>query len=329
MRIFDLHCDLLSYLVQSSRRTVDDVESRCSIPQMQKGGVAFQTLAIFTETGPGSSQRCAQQLAIFQKILRDRPLELCQFAREAIAKKHLGQQPISLLLAIENASGLLEEDEDLTLCFNRLDRMLHEIGNILYISLTWNTENRFGGGNATSIGLKRDGEALLDFLDEKRIAIDLSHTSDWLAHDILDYIDRKGLDIQPIASHSNFRKVTDVPRNLPDELAKEIIRRKGIIGMNCIRRFIGQQQSDFLKHLEHGIILGGENALGFGADFFSDIDTLAELAYLKPYFFSGFDYADCYPKLLDLFRQQFQEDFLRKLAHGNVENFFSRHLKTS
>ena len=75
--------------------------------------------------------------------------------------------------------------------FVRLDTLIREIGPILYISLTHHGENRFGGGNKADAGLKDDGEALLDYIDGKHIAIDLSHTSDALAHGIVNHIDRK------------------------------------------------------------------------------------------------------------------------------------------
>jgi len=53
--IADLHCDLLWYLANKAHRNADDPESQCSIIQMEKGGVVFQILAIFTKTKKGSS----------------------------------------------------------------------------------------------------------------------------------------------------------------------------------------------------------------------------------------------------------------------------------
>ncbi len=101
----------------------------------------------------------------------------------------------------------LEEDEPLDLLFERFDAK-----KWLYISLTWKEENRFGGGDQTMVGLKRNGEVLLEYMDGKDVAIDLSHTSNPLAEGILNHIDKKGLKITTIASHSNFRAVkTPIP----------------------------------------------------------------------------------------------------------------------
>ena len=146
------------------------------------------------------------------------------------------------MLAIENASAWCDEEDDLEKRFERLEEIEREISKIVYISLTWNFENRFGGGALTPVGLKEDGKKVLDFLHGRRTAIDFSHTSDALAHDILTYIDQKRLDIPLMASHSNSRLIHDVPRNLPCEFIQEIFKRRGVIGLNTIRSFVGERR---------------------------------------------------------------------------------------
>ena len=86
---------------------------------------------------------------------------------------------------------------------------MHQLVLIRHGESIWNQENRFGGGNASDVGLKREGELFLEYLGGKGVAIDLAHPSDALAHDILNYIDKKSLKVTPIASHSNFRVIKD------------------------------------------------------------------------------------------------------------------------
>ena len=130
------------------------------------------------------------------------------------------------------------------------------------MSLTWNGENRFGGGDGAHIGLKEDGKRLLDWMDEKRIPVDLSHASDLLAHEIIEYIDKKNLSLPVLASHSNFRKIHGTSRNLPDSIAQEIIRKKGVIGINLFMPFVGMDfPKNLVNHIEYGLKLGGDNAL--------------------------------------------------------------------
>jgi membrane dipeptidase len=309
MKIADLHCDLLNHLIQDPSRSAKDPKCRASIPQLLRGQVVFQAMANFEITQSGSAAKGEKQFQAFKAL----PRTYKAFANQ-----------IRPFFAIENASAFSEENEPLQQSLDRLTRWRQEAGPILYISLTWNDENRFGGGNAApKIGLKPDGKTLLHWMNGKNIAIDFSHTSDPLAHDILNTIDAKNYSIPTIASHSNFRKVADHPRNLTDEIAKEIIRRKGLIGLNFLRSFLGGRgPEDFLRQIEHSNKLGGLNASCFGADFFNDSDTPDELKHLKPFFYPRFDNSSCYPALLELLRPHLSEIQIENIAHGNIFRFY-------
>lgn len=313
----DLHCDFLSYLAKDKKRHVHHPEARCSLPQLQKGRVALQSFALYALTGPGSVEQGEAQLTAFKELFKKEFLPLKP--KEPFAL----HQGVHGVLALENASSLCEEEEPLERAFERLTRFQHEAGPILYVSLTWNHENRFGGGNKSPVGLKRDGELLLEFLSGRGIAIDFSHTSDALAEGILNHIDKRGLQLMPIASHSNFRAVTDHPRNLPNGIAREIIRRRGVIGLNLIRSFVGPRfTEDFVRHLVHGLALGAHQQLCLGADFFYEGDFPNQENLL--YFDERFGDSSCYPDLLHLCQAVLEPDQIAGLAHGNLNAFLQR-----
>ncbi|MGE5196480.1 MAG: dipeptidase [Anaerolineae bacterium] len=319
--IADLHCDLLLYLQQDPKRSAFDLISRCSIPQLKAGRVAVQTLAIFAETQAGSTAGARAQVQLYDSLLKDHPEHVAVFDRKTFQK----EKRISLAVSIENASGFFEEDEPLEKGFERLAQLQKKAGQILYLSLTWNTENRFGGGNLTTVGLKEEGKALLEYLSEQNIAIDLSHTSDSLAEDILTHIDKKKLRLTPIASHSNFRSVQPHARNLPSDVASEIFRRGGIVGLNFVKKFVGEEfVSCFLKHVEKGLELGGSDRLCLGADFFYDLDSPSGLDNLKPFFFEEFSNSGCYPHVVQLLKQHFTDEQAAKISFGNFISW--RHL---
>lgn len=321
--IIDLHCDLLSFLTEESDRSPEDPKSRCSYPQLRDGHVKLQTMAIYTKTGKDSTASGGRQVHAFRKLISLFPKHFahCQFPLDA-------QKPqVQVIAAIENASGFAEENESLDHAFSRLDQFISHIGPIFYISFTHDDENRFGGGNMTSVGLKEDGKRLLEWMHGKKIALDFSHTSDRLAHDHLNFIDQHALDIPIIASHSNLRPISPYPRNLPDDLAKEIIRRKGLIGLNLVAPFIHDTDPmAILRHVEYALALGAENALAFGADFFSDTDF--EDYMMKKYgrksaFYPEYGNSSVYPKLLELFstKLRLSEQQLLKIASQNALNF--------
>ncbi len=303
MKVADLHCDLLSYLAEDESHTAHDSESRASIPLLKQGGVGFQTLAIFTKTGKESVQQGVKQAEAFFNLSKKYPV----FGSE-----------IKTMVSIENASSFCDETEPLQKGLERLESWHEKAGRIAYISLTWNNENRFGGGNTTQVGLKKDGLQLLEWMSRKKIPIDLSHTSDRLAEEIL----KTNLDIVPIASHSNFRKIADHPRNLPDHVAKEIGARGGVIGLNFVRAFLGKHgPEDFIRQVEHADKLGLLDHYCFGADFFADHDVSPELHYLIPFFNPGFDNASCYPKVIALLEKHLPRAIVEKIAYKNLTEF--------
>lgn len=305
MQIADFHCDLLSFLAEDKSRTAHDPASRASIPLLKAGGVNLQTLAIFTKTGEASVREGGKQAEVFFELSKKYPV----FGSE-----------IKTIVSIENASGFCDEKEPLQKGLERLEGWFEKAGRIAYISLTWNDENRFGGGNATTVGSKKEGLELLKWMSGKKIAIDLSHTSDRLAEDILKAIE--SLDVIPIASHSNFRKVSDHPRNLPDHLAKEIGARGGLIGLNFVRVFLGSRgPEDFIRQVEHADKLGLLDHFCLGADFFADHVLPPELHYLMPMFNPGFDNASCYPKLIALLEKHLPHAIVEKISYKNLTEF--------
>ena len=230
--VVDFHCDLLSYLAQSkSADAALHPDSNCSLLQLHQGRVIVQTLAIFTETRAGSTRQAAMQFEHWHRLLKAYRHQVKPFDQNDDGR-------LRTLLAIENASGLLEEDEPIELAFSRIEKMRP----ILYISLTWNGENRFGGGSSTKVGLKPDGLRLLEYLAGKKIAIDLSHASDPLAADIIEAIDKKKLALIPIASHSNFRVITPVLRIYLIQLHVQSLKEKGLSGSTFSAIFLALQR---------------------------------------------------------------------------------------
>ncbi|WP_068470070.1 dipeptidase [Candidatus Protochlamydia phocaeensis] len=319
--IADLHCDLLSYLESQPGRTPHQPVARCSVPQLRAGGVKWQTMAIFTETEPSSVKKGMQQADIYRRLPVDYPKD---FVHLPFPLQELQSEQIGIFPAFENASGFCSEQEPLEQGLARLRRVIRDIGKPLYVSLTWNSENRFGGGALTRTGLREDGKRLLEALHEHRIAVDLSHASDALAYDILDYMENKALHMPVLASHSNARAIAAVPRNLPDEIAREIFRRRGVIGLNLYHPFIGNGDEHILYHLAHWLEIGGEKHICVGADFFYEADMpFIQRQGIKKLFFDSYQDASCYPRLLAFIQSEMKlrEEVLKGLASQNFLHF--------
>ncbi len=319
--IIDLHCDLLSYLTRENTTFNDTAEIGCALPDLQQGNVKLQVMAIFAPTQSESAAYGLQQAEIFRRLADEenewyalRPQDVANFGKNS---------NVGMLAAIENGSAFCDENTPLKQGFENLERLLEISGPALYIGFTHHAENRFGGGNFSSAGLKNDGMALLDYLHGRNIAVDFSHTSDALAYGILDYIVKQNLDISMLASHSNYRSVYGHARNLPDELAQEIIHRKGLIGLNFVRAFVNPDHEEALAdHLAHGINLGGEHSVCYGADYFYTKSHPDKSRI--PFYFPAHESAARYPELTEDFAARFGARPAENLSFENALHFMRR-----
>ncbi|AHM60602.1 Zn-dependent dipeptidase, microsomal dipeptidase [Flammeovirgaceae bacterium 311] len=320
--VFDLHCDLLAYLREvphADPAGTDDMGA--TIPYLQQGGVKLQVMAIYSDVKAGSTQKAWDQAQLYCRLLQDYGDYLLSVSRQEHLHQLATGSKVGAIVAIENAAGLCEEGQPLDTTFGRLEAIEQKTDRIFYIGITHHTENRFGGGNYSEAGLKEDGKVLLDYLSGRNIAVDLAHTSDALAEGIFNYTEQRNLQIPIIASHSNFRGVWQHRRNLPDEFVQELIRRKGLIGINFLRAYVHDENPEALaEHILYGLEQGAEDLLCFGADFFytKDMPDLSRV----PFYFREHENAGRYPEILkQLAERGLSQEQLRKLSYGNADRF--------
>ena len=322
--VFDLHCDLLSYLHEiPGADPVGLHDIGASLFYLQNGGVKLQVMAIYTDVRPESTRNAVAQASLFQDLIKSYPDYVTPVTDLASLDNAVQGEKTGVVAAVENASGFCEEDESLSSGFEKLERLIEQCGKLLYISLTHHTENRFGGGNYSNAGLKPDGEALLDYLDGRQIAVDISHASDALAEGIFKYADKQKLNIRFLVSHSNFRSVYDHKRNLPDELLKELVRRKGLIGMNFLRAFLNPEKPAALEdHILYGLKKGASEALCFGADFYYTKDHPDKSRI--PFYFREHENATRYKGILGHLQETgLSNEQLGKISYENVYRFIA------
>ncbi len=167
-------------------------------------------------------------------------------------------------------------------------------------------------------GLSEIGREIVAEGNRLGMIFDVSHLSDKSFWDLAE-ISKKPI----IATHSNFRSLCSASRNLTDEMAKEIVRQDGMIGLNLCTAFIhdeGPKQTveNYFKHLEYALPLIGEDHIGFGGD----VD--------------GID--DCYPAPLTMkdsihdqliefmLRHNYSDELVKKVAGGNYLSFLKKYL---
>lgn len=177
------------------------------------------------------------------------------------------------------------------------------------IALTWNHSNRIAGGaDEPEQGITEFGRAVVRKMNELGILVDVSHLNDRSFYDI-EKINTGIL----IATHSDSRAICGHRRNLTDDMFKVIRDTGGAAGINLYPPFVSDSGvcgvSDIMRHIEHWLELGGENATGLGGDFDGVENNLP----------MGIKGCEDYYRLLDMLDKETAE----KISHKNFERVFS------
>ena len=302
-------------------RTIHDPASRCSLEHMRLGGVRTQVLPTYVPHTRHSPAAGLAQVKAYEALLGEHEAHFEPW----FSPEGGSGEKIRIALSVENAAAFFGDDEPVEVGLARLTEVQGRCGPLVYVSLTWALENRFGGGNGSQgVGLKDDGEALLEHMVSLGIPVDVSHASDKLASEVLDLLDKRLPEARVMASHCNFRAVKDHKRNLSDELAREVAARGGVIGLNLIRAFVGGGVEDFPAHVEHALALGLEDVVCLGADFFCPEDLPSKPKDSDHFFLDGYGTAQCHPKLQGLLGEAGVESgVLDKLTGANLERWLA------
>ena len=182
---------------------------------------------------------------------------------------------IAFYLAIEGAEQLLYPSPLGASITQTLSQLVASDAKPVYVSLTWLFENSFGGGDRTTIGLKEKGKELLRMLSDYNIAVYLSHASYELASDIIEFRESNNFKNGLLVSHTNFRALHSIQRNVSDDVARYVAKAKGVLGLSFSRMQIGvDNHFDIPKQLEYARSLSNEvsSAMCLGGDLFHQND---------------------------------------------------------
>ena len=171
----------------------------------------------------------------------------------------LNNNKIGVILTIENGKAIE----------NNLDNIdiLYSIG-VRLMSINWNEDNLLGTGALTTSknGLTKLGKEYVKRLEQKKIIIDISHSSEETFWDVM-----KNTEKTIVATHSCCYNLCNHPRNLKDDQIKEIAKRGGIVGICFCSSFLNEKNQasvdDIIKHISYVINLVGEDYVGIGTDF--------------------------------------------------------------
>lgn len=241
MKYFDLHCDTLTTAFDKGEWLSDNT---CDI-----------SLSL-----TGFFEKYTQVLAVWSDPERTRGEQYERFLEitSRLSETSLPDN-FSYILAVEGA----------TLLDGNLDRLhiLYEKGVRIFTPL-WKGVTELGGAFGEKCGLTELGKKAISLCLDVGIIPDVSHASDESFNDIYSICTARSAPF--IASHSNSRALCDHARNLTDIQAKKVAESGGIIGVSAYPPHLHKSGkatvSDLLSHIQHYVMLCGENSVAIGLD---------------------------------------------------------------
>jgi membrane dipeptidase len=287
LRIADLHADSLLWgrnlLKRGTRGQVD-------VPRLIEGNVALETFTAVTKSPRGLNyvrndassdtiiwlalsqrwppntwnsltQRALYLARRFQEMVKNSggrlvPIRTASDLKNYLTKREQDKNMTAGLLGIEGAHALDGKIENLDVLFDAGYR---------YISLTHFFDDEFAGSSAgvKKGGLTPLGRQLIERMNEKRVIIDLAHTSPQTIRDVLAITKRP-----VIFSHGGLRGSCNNQRNLSDEEARGIARTGGIIGVGFWDTAVcGNDARSIARSIRYAVSVVGIEHVALGSDF--------------------------------------------------------------
>ena len=218
------------------------------IPRLREGGIHVPFFALWVPTyykGSDAVRRTLDFRDAIQRVLDKHPdqIELATSARDI--ERIVRQKKIAAVLTVEGGHQI---DNDLAVL-----RMYRRMG-ILSMTLTHFRSNDWADsstGKPEHNGLTEFGKQVVREMNAIGMIVDMSHVSDKTFYDVLQVTTKP-----VIASHSSCRSISDVPRNMTDDMLRALARNGGVVGVNFSASFLNQQDAEELKKS-----ISSENAL--------------------------------------------------------------------
>ncbi len=236
----DSHNDTLQRVliegVDLSKRLPD---GSVDFPRLREGGMHVPFFALWVPMyyhGAEAVRRTLDLRDAMQGVLDKYPdqIELATSARDI--ERIVGQKKIAAVLTIEGGHQI---DDDL-----RVLRMYRRMG-ILSMTLTHFRSNNWADsstGKPEHNGLTEFGKDVVREMNRIGMIVDISHVSDKAFYDAI------AVSTKPvIASHSSCFAISDVPRNMKDDMFRALAKNGGVAGVNFSASFLNQKDAEELK----------------------------------------------------------------------------------
>ena len=240
----DTHIDISTDDFTAERNYSMDLPTQVTVPKLEEGGLEVAWFVVYTRQGPldedGYAAAYANAIAKFDAIHR----LVDEYAPERIglaldsddARRIAASGKLVAMIGVENAYPLGAD-------LSRIEEF-HARG-ARYMSLAHTGPSQLSDahsgendGNFLHGGLSRMGRDAIAEMNRLGIMIDISHPS---KESILQTLELSRAPI--VASHSSARALSDVSRNLDDELLHAVAENGGVVHPVALRAFVNREKN--------------------------------------------------------------------------------------
>ena len=238
--VVDTHDDTTQLLVDPKFDLGDrHLSGSIDIPRMREGGLGAIFFSIWIPskvTGPTAVQKALHQIDSVREQIRKHSKDLVlATTAEQIRQAH-NDKKIAALMGVEGGHMI---NGDLGVL-----RKYAGLG-VRYMTLTHSGNDEWADSStdrAVHNGLTDFGKDVVREMNRLGVIVDISHVSDKTFYDAL-FVSKAPL----LASHSSCRALCDAPRNMTDQMMKDLAAKGGVVQINYHVGFLSQEFRDAEK----------------------------------------------------------------------------------
>jgi len=209
------------------------------IPRLKEGGINAPFFALWVPTwypGAEAVRRTLDLRDAMQRLFDTHP-EMIALALTAADVERISRNGrVAAILTVEGGHQIAD---DLAVL-----RMYHRLG-IRSMTLTHFRNTAWADSSTDKPahnGLTAFGKEVVREMNRLGMIVDISHVSDKTFFDVLEVSNKP-----VIASHSSCRALSDVPRNMTDDMLKALAKNGGVVGINFGEGFVNPKDAEQLK----------------------------------------------------------------------------------
>ncbi len=238
------------------------------LPQLQRyrdAGVDVVSLNI--GFGEQSVEQHFRVLGAFRRWIGERPRDFVLVQTPADVNKARAEGKLGITFDIEGARAIDDQPS--------LVQAYYDLG-VRWMLMAYNRRNLVGDGvyDDEEAGLTAFGAEVVAEMERVGMVVCCSHTGPRTARDVMERATRP-----VIFSHSNANAVWPHRRNIEDELMRACAATGGVVGINGVGKFLGENDASseaFVRHLEHAVETIGPDHVGIGLDYVFDMAEIEE-----------------------------------------------------